>query len=218
MHHQGLVLCSPTTRLYLINYARTLIYTTAMSFPSLVSIEVTYNFLMSRQAEPLLQHLRHLIQYTNKLLQALSTRLPGPTDLFHLPISARSRMRNSENTSSIAMTPVIPIITSLPRSLAAYCQRNGFMVRPIVAPTVPRGEERVRICLHAANTTSEVGELMRVMEEWVIAQSTVKTEGKMTEGQGKSVGVGDGGGAEVQGLDILSELTRTSHGSSRPKL
>jgi len=93
------------------------------------------------------------------------------------------------------------------------------MVRPIVAPTVPRGEERVRICLHAANTISEVDGLIRAMEEWVIAQLTVKTEEKMTEGQEKiSVGVGDGSGVEVQGLDILYELARTSHGSSKPKI
>lgn len=44
------------------------------------------------------------------------------------------------------------------------------MVRPIVAPTVPKGQERVRICLHAANTIPEVEALVHAMEEWVLQQ------------------------------------------------
>lgn len=41
------------------------------------------------------------------------------------------------------------------------------MVRAIVAPTVPVGTERVRVCLHAGNSFAEVERLVRVVEEWV---------------------------------------------------
>lgn len=41
------------------------------------------------------------------------------------------------------------------------------MVRPIVAPTVPHGTERVRVCLHAGNTEWEVEKLVISIGEWV---------------------------------------------------
>ncbi|KAK2805698.1 hypothetical protein FQN51_009201 [Onygenales sp. PD_10] len=40
--HGAIVLCSPLTREYLINYARSLIYTTSLSLSSLVSIRAVY--------------------------------------------------------------------------------------------------------------------------------------------------------------------------------
>lgn len=40
------------------------------------------------------------------------------------------------------------------------------MLRPIVAPTVPKGADRVRLCLHAGNTVAEVDGLCRTIEEW----------------------------------------------------
>ncbi|KAK4235544.1 pyridoxal phosphate-dependent transferase [Achaetomium macrosporum] len=153
----GIVLCSPTTRSYLINYARTLIYTTAMSFPSLVSIETAYNFLMAGHAEPLLSHLHLLIRKTDELLLALCASHNPPADLLRVATAVEPR------------SPIIPVLTSRPRSLAKHCQQKGFMVRPIVAPTVPRGSERIRICLHAGNTVAQVQGLVEAVEAWLVA-------------------------------------------------
>lgn len=50
--HEAIILCSPVTREYLINYARPLIYTTFMSFPSLAAIRVAYEFLIQGHTEP----------------------------------------------------------------------------------------------------------------------------------------------------------------------
>jgi hypothetical protein len=44
------------------------------------------------------------------------------------------------------------------------------MIRPIVSPTVPRGSERVRICLHAGNGKDEAEGLCRAVETWVANQ------------------------------------------------
>ncbi|KAK0630470.1 pyridoxal phosphate-dependent transferase [Bombardia bombarda] len=152
----GMVLCSsPTTRLYLVNYARSLIYTTAMALPSLVSIDVAYDFLMTGQAEGLRAHLRRLVRHAHQLLLAVCARQRPPPALFRL---------NAEEPKS----PIIPVCTSRPRSLALYCQQRRFMVRPIVAPTVAKGSERIRVCLHAANTVDEVEILVKVMEQWVV--------------------------------------------------
>ena len=43
-------------------------------------------------------------------------------------------------------------------------------MRAIVPPTVPRGTERVRVCLHAGNTVEEIDALVKRIGEWAIAQ------------------------------------------------
>jgi len=42
------------------------------------------------------------------------------------------------------------------REVARQVWDDGFDIRPIVAPTVPRDSERIRICIHAFNTGGEV--------------------------------------------------------------
>lgn len=64
-------------------------------------------------------------------------------------------------------SPIFSLLTPLPRDLARECQAAGFMVRAIVAPTVPVGGERVRVCLHAGNSFEEVDRLVGVVGEWV---------------------------------------------------
>lgn len=46
-----MVLCGPETRDYLINYARSLIYTTALGFPFLASIRTAYELLASGETD-----------------------------------------------------------------------------------------------------------------------------------------------------------------------
>lgn len=47
------------------------------------------------------------------------------------------------------------------------------MVRPITYPTVPRGQERVRICLHASNTKEQIDELVDVIERGVLQRANL---------------------------------------------
>ncbi|KAL3590858.1 hypothetical protein FPOAC2_13060 [Fusarium poae] len=128
----AIVLCSSITREYLINYARTLIYTTALPFS--------------------LTYLWGLVAHAHGLLLSLART----TTLVRVDEEAKS--------------PIIPLFTSEPRSLAQFCQEKGFTIRPIVAPTVPRGSERVRICLHAGNTAAEVQGLIGTIREWIKLQ------------------------------------------------
>jgi len=41
-------------------------------------------------------------------------------------------------------------------------------VRPITWPTVPKGKDRVRICLHAGNTKEEVDGLIDEIMKWAV--------------------------------------------------
>ena len=173
----AIVLCSPTTRAYLINYARSLIYTTAMGFPQLAGIQTAYEYLASGRAAP---HLAHLDAITR--------------DAHHQLVSLCARRRPSPRVLHISAgrpaSPIVPLFTARARSLAAHCQRRGFMVRPIVAPTVPAGTDRVRLCLHAGNTMEEVQGLCRAIEEWVLAESGGDGDG---DGDGQMAEVADPG-------------------------
>ena len=65
------------------------------------------------------------------------------------------------------MSPIFALFTPRPRSLATLCQDAGFLVRPIVSPTVQRGTERVRVCLHAGNTRQQIEGLVACVKVWV---------------------------------------------------
>ncbi|KAJ0336025.1 hypothetical protein COL922a_008462 [Colletotrichum nupharicola] len=168
------------TRSYLINYARSLIYTTAMPFTALASIQTAYNFIMDGRSEPLLRHLWSLIDRIHQLLQELCSQYQPEAGLLYL---------SSEKPKS----PIIPLFTSNPRGLALHCQQRGFMVRPIVAPTVPAGSERVRICIHGGNTIQQVEGLVSAIERWLVTQI------KQTENKTKSA-------IETTAMELKSRL------------
>lgn len=134
----------------MINYARTLIYTTALPFPCLASIQASYDFLKSGRVNGRIRHLEQLITRCHELL---------------LPLCSQHKALLRVN-QEIPKSPIIPLFTPHPRSLAQFCQARGYTVRPIVAPTVPKGYERVRICLHASNTEAQIEGLLGVVENW----------------------------------------------------
>lgn len=64
------------------------------------------------------------------------------------------------------------------------------MVRPIVAPTVPLGTDRVRVCLHAGNTLEECEGLCEAIEAWVHGQLQV---GQQAQQPNAVVGLSEAG-------------------------
>lgn len=153
----GAVLCSDVARRYLINYARTLIYTTAMGDPALAALDAVYDFIVDGGAEARRRRLRGLVRLAHRTLLSLARDRD----------SRRSWIRVG---AGLPTSPIIPVLTPQARSLAAHCQRAGFIVRPIVAPTVPYGKERVRVCLHAGNTARDVLGLGTAIELWIQRQ------------------------------------------------
>lgn len=66
------------------------------------------------------------------------------------------------------------------RSLASYLNEKGFNVKPIVFPTVPVGQERVRICLHGHNTIDQVDGLVRQIHQFfTVADSSILEVSKL---------------------------------------
>ncbi|KAF7191703.1 8-amino-7-oxononanoate synthase [Pseudocercospora fuligena] len=154
----AILLCSPTIRQFLINYARPLIYSTFMSYPALAAIRASYDFLMAGKGEPLAMNLQRLIKVLHERLLHMQSTLRLPSDRAHL----------LQSPVEVPETPIFAVLSSEPKALAAHCQRHGFVVRGIVAPTVPEGTERVRVCLHAGNTVEEIDGLVECIRSWIM--------------------------------------------------
>lgn len=159
----AILLCSPTIRQYLINYARPLIYTTFMSYPNLAAIRASYRYLADGKTEALAKNLRCVIEALHIRLLALQDSLAlkgdGNERLLRVPLECPK-------------SPIFAVLSSEPKALAAYCQRKGFVVRGIVPPTVPAGTERIRVCLHAGNTIEQVEGLVAAIRSWVIQRGS----------------------------------------------
>jgi len=50
------------------------------------------------------------------------------------------------------------------KEAARLLQEHNFDVRPILYPTVKRGQERLRIVLHSFNTENEIDQLLTILE------------------------------------------------------
>lgn len=153
----AIILGSYNLRHYLINYARPLIYTTFLSYPSLALIRSSYSLLWSGRTSLLQEHLHHLTQ-------ALFTYLK---DLYSISEAAQMLLKIP---SACPQSPIFGVQLQQPRLLASYLQNQGMMVRAVVPPTVPSGTQRIRICLHAGNTLQEVEQLVRALEWWCDGQ------------------------------------------------
>ncbi|MGI4752009.1 MAG: aminotransferase class I/II-fold pyridoxal phosphate-dependent enzyme [Janthinobacterium lividum] len=132
--HGAIVLGSENLRNYLINFARSFIYTTAPSFHQLMTIKMAYQ-LLENSAEAQQQLLKLISIFKNALQKKHSKFLIESN-------SAIQSILISGNANA--------------KSLAAHLQQNGFDVRAILSPTVPIGMERLRICIHAFNTEEEI--------------------------------------------------------------
>jgi 8-amino-7-oxononanoate synthase len=49
------------------------------------------------------------------------------------------------------------------QKVAAVLRQKGYELRLILAPTVPEGKERLRICLHVYNTEEEIKGLVQAL-------------------------------------------------------
>ncbi|KAI9704635.1 MAG: hypothetical protein M1820_005383 [Bogoriella megaspora] len=120
----AIVLCTPVVRSYLINYAKPLIYTTFLSFPSLACICAGYSLLSNGYAEELVVHLHFLIRHFHLSLHKMLAKYEPCRGLL-------------KESSAKPNSPIFALETDHPRKLAKHCQENGFVVRAVVPPTVP---------------------------------------------------------------------------------
>lgn len=138
--HGAAVACDQLFRDYLINFARPFIYTTALPPHSIASIEMAFSYLsehiyLQKQAS-------NRVKYFNNLFKQRLSHKFSRTSLDH-PIQ----------------TIVIPGNDQV-KETATNLQNEGYDVRAILSPTVKKGEERLRICLHIYNSDVDISGLI----------------------------------------------------------
>lgn len=141
--HGAVIVGSGLLRNYLINFARSFIFTTALPIHSLLNIKTAYERLKADNFSN--EYLHQLINYFKK----------------DFPTIANSCLIGS---NSPVQSLVIPG-SERAREASKHLQACGFDVRAILSPSVPAGKERLRISLHMHNTFEQVGRLRQAISE-----------------------------------------------------
>ena len=127
---------------YLVNFARSFIYTTGLSPHSVATILVAYQHLKTEKEA--LKKLRENVIHFNQEKNQLGLN----------PLFVRSK--------SAIQSAIIPGNQKVKNS-ASLLQEKGFDVKAILSPTVPEGQERLRFCLHSYNSKEEISEVLQFL-------------------------------------------------------
>ena len=145
--HGAAILGSQELKSYLINFARSFIYTTGLSPHSVATILMAYQQL--EKATDSQQQLKNNIAHFNQEKNRLSLK---PLFVF---------------SKSAIQSAIIPGNEKV-KSIAHQLQSKGFDVKPILSPTVPEGQERLRFCLHSFNTEIEITNVLQLLNNYII--------------------------------------------------
>ena len=146
--HGAAIIGSLELKSYLVNFARSFIYTTGLSPHSVAAILVGYEHL-EKDLFPILK-LRENIVFFNQHKNMLSLK----------PLFVRSK--------SAIQSAIIPGNEKV-KSIANQLHQKGFDVKAILSPTVPEGQERLRFCIHSYNSTEEICEVLTLLSTFAFS-------------------------------------------------
>jgi 8-amino-7-oxononanoate synthase len=138
--HGAIVLSQQRVIEFLINFARSFIYTTALPKHSLKRIEQVVEL--------------------SKIMD--NVRL----NLFNLIAYFKQKAREQKIQLIESYSPIQSIVISgndNVKLVEKHLQKHGFAVKAILSPTVPKGKERIRICLHAHNMKNDIDKLFECL-------------------------------------------------------
>lgn len=135
--HGAVIFGNHTLKQALINFATSIIYTTAMPFQALAAIKCSHDLFPEMDQE------RNHLQ---KLIKIFRTFCP------------------SSSMSHIQSVPIKG--NEAVKQVAQAIIEQGFDVRPLMSPTVQRGYEMLRVCLHAFNTEDDLMQLINHLQRY----------------------------------------------------
>ena len=144
--HGAAILGNKELKDYLVNFSRSFIYTTALSPHSVAAILQSYKHLAEEKEA--LEKLRSNIIFFNQEKMRLGLK----------PMFVYSK--------SAIQCAIIPGNEKV-RNVAAQLQQKGFDVKPILSPTVPENQERLRFCLHSYNSEPEISNVLELLATFV---------------------------------------------------
>ncbi len=143
--HGAAVLGSEQLKQYLVNFCRSFIYTTALSPHALSTIYAGYEeLLVTENRKELNQNILH---FKNEILN--------------------NKLQNVFIESNSAIHCCIVSGNDKVKAVALKLEEKGFDVKPILSPTVPKTEERLRFCLHSYNFEKEISEVLSLLATYI---------------------------------------------------
>lgn len=136
--HGAAVLGSRDLRQYLVNFARSFIYTTALPLHSILTIK---HALLHLEQTSAIEQLRLNIAEFKRVVHSL-----GMDHMF---------LESSSQVQSCLLSPAKRV-----KDISQKLADRNFDARPILAPTVKKGRERIRFCLHSYNTFQEIQDVL----------------------------------------------------------
>ena len=146
-HHGAAVLGSRALKNYLVNFARSLIYTTALPPHSLAMVLSAYVHMNSNGHEAI-----RILQENIAHFKVEKKRL-----------GLEDRFISSDSAIHCLILPGNEKV----KQLALHLQSSGYGVKPILSPTVKAGSERLRICLHSYNTKEEISRVLQEIKSYL---------------------------------------------------
>ena len=143
--HGAAVLGSNSLKQFLINFARSFIYTTALPPHSLATIKTAYKALTATDA---IGVLASNIRFFKEQIQQ--------HQLSKLFIESRSAI----HSCIISGNDIV-------KNAAIALNNKGFDVKPILSPTVAEGQERLRFCIHSYNSEKEIEDVLQLLATFV---------------------------------------------------
>lgn len=145
--HGAAILGSEDLKDYLVNFAKPFIYTTALTPHTLAAIITAHTFFKELGEEPKLK-LKENIEFFKKQISSQKINqlfIPSNTAIQGCIIPGSKKVK-------LVSKKLID---------------KGFNVKAILAPTVPEGQERLRICLHSFNSKEEIGLLIKLLSSFI---------------------------------------------------
>ena len=136
--HGACILCEEDLKKYLINFSRSFIYTTAMPPESYQRIEkIIVSSLLPEERIKLMDNIQFFRKHIGE--HKIISDVESPIQMI--------RIGEVEKT----------------KQLAEIIKSYGFFVKPIYSPTVKKGAEGIRVCLHSFNTFSEIETICKII-------------------------------------------------------
>lgn len=146
--HGAVILGSDQLKSFLLNFARSFIYTTGLSPHSVAAILSAYTYLSNPDGAAQGKLLQANISFFKKKLSSLKIE--------HTFIE-------SDSAIHCCLMPGNDKVKLISKKLAD----QGFNVKAILSPTVPEGEERLRFCLHSFNSQDEIGWVLQLLKKYL---------------------------------------------------
>lgn len=154
--HGSSILGSKNLKKYLVNFSRSFIYTTALPPHSLATIHSAYKELIDTDN---INRLHQNIKFFKAQLEKLNFSV--------FPSGEMSAGQWGFIESDSAIQCCIISGNDKVKSVAAKLQKDGFNIKPILSPTVPKGQERLRFCLHAYNSEEDISKVLQLLATFV---------------------------------------------------